>query len=223
MAAADVHGLTHIALAVRDLDRTVDFYTRAFGVREYYRDGESAQVLGPGPHDVLAFEHDPERAGKAGGAIHFGFRLTRPPADGSRSAAISAATRSSPSSRIRTATRSSSGTRTRRRWSAKWRGPAHETGPDYAGSATRPGTLSSRLILRRSDCTVPIRRELGGSICLRHLGVGGARNGFPHIVKGRDAQGSVCLAGCLPQRHHSLVLDRRPDIPDDLLRLTTKC
>ena len=34
MAAADVHGLTHIALAVRDLDRTVDFYTRALGLRE---------------------------------------------------------------------------------------------------------------------------------------------------------------------------------------------
>ena len=71
-----LHGLTHIALAVSDLDRTVDFYTRAFGAREYYRDEDSAQVLGPGPHDVLAFEHDAERAGKAGGAIHFGFRLT---------------------------------------------------------------------------------------------------------------------------------------------------
>jgi catechol 2,3-dioxygenase-like lactoylglutathione lyase family enzyme len=75
-----VHGLTHIAPAVRDLDRTVDFYTRAFGAREYYRDSESAQVLGPGPHVVLAFVLDPERAGKADGAIHFGFRLTHPQA-----------------------------------------------------------------------------------------------------------------------------------------------
>ena len=89
--AGSVHGLTHIALAVRDLDRTVDFYTRAFGVREYYRDAESAQVLGPGPHDVLAFERDPERAGKAGGAIHFGFRLTTPEAiDGALSAVLEA-------------------------------------------------------------------------------------------------------------------------------------
>ena len=66
VAAASLHGLTHIALAVRDLDRSVDFYTRAFGVREYYRDEASAQVLGPGPHDVLAFELDPDRAGQAG-------------------------------------------------------------------------------------------------------------------------------------------------------------
>ena len=80
MARAEVHGLTHIALAVRDLDRTVDFYTRAFGVREYCRDEASAQVLGPGPHDVLAFELDPEHAGRAGGALHFGFRLTSPDA-----------------------------------------------------------------------------------------------------------------------------------------------
>ena len=91
MPAGNVHGLTHIALAVRDLDRTVDFYTRAFGVREYYRDEASAQVLGPGPHDVLAFELDPDRAGKAGGAIHFGFRLTDPRAIDDALAAVEAA------------------------------------------------------------------------------------------------------------------------------------
>lgn len=91
VAAADLHGLTHIALAVRDLDRSVDFYTRAFGVREYYRDEASAQVLGPGPHDVLAFELDPDRAGKAGGALHFGFRLTRPQAIDDALAAVEAA------------------------------------------------------------------------------------------------------------------------------------
>jgi catechol 2,3-dioxygenase len=86
-----IHGLTHIALAVRDLDRTVDFYTRAFGTREYYRDEGSAQVLGPGPWDVLAFELDPERAGKAGGAIHFGFRLVSPEACDAAVAAVEAA------------------------------------------------------------------------------------------------------------------------------------
>jgi catechol 2,3-dioxygenase-like lactoylglutathione lyase family enzyme len=86
-----LHGLSHIALAVRDLDRTVDFYTRAFGVREYYRDSGSAQVLGPGPYDVLAFEVDPDRAGKAGGAIHFGFRLTHSGAIDAALAAVEAA------------------------------------------------------------------------------------------------------------------------------------
>jgi|GEM_PF-5582516 len=33
-AAPPVHSLTHIALAVRDFDRTVDFYTRAFGLSD---------------------------------------------------------------------------------------------------------------------------------------------------------------------------------------------
>jgi catechol 2,3-dioxygenase-like lactoylglutathione lyase family enzyme len=71
-------GLTHLSLAVRDLDRALDFYIHAFGVREYFRDATSVQVLGPGPHDVLAFELDPARAGQAGGIAHFGFRLASP-------------------------------------------------------------------------------------------------------------------------------------------------
>ena len=44
---------------------------------EYYRDADTIQVQGPGPHDVLAFERKPDIAGNAGGIIHFGFRLTR--------------------------------------------------------------------------------------------------------------------------------------------------
>lgn len=72
------HGLTHINLAVRDLDRTLQFYETVFGVKEYYRDSESIQVLGPGKHDVIAFEKDRSKAGKASGIAHFGFRLTRP-------------------------------------------------------------------------------------------------------------------------------------------------
>jgi catechol 2,3-dioxygenase-like lactoylglutathione lyase family enzyme len=72
------HGLTHIALAVRDPDRSLRFYSSVFGVREYFRDANSVQVLGPGPHDVIAFERRPSVAGSPGGIIHFGFRLTRP-------------------------------------------------------------------------------------------------------------------------------------------------
>jgi catechol 2,3-dioxygenase-like lactoylglutathione lyase family enzyme len=76
--AVRTHGLTHINLAVRDLERTLRFYAAVFGVKEYYRDETSIQVQGPGPHDVIAFEKDARHAGKTAGISHFGFRLTRP-------------------------------------------------------------------------------------------------------------------------------------------------
>jgi catechol 2,3-dioxygenase-like lactoylglutathione lyase family enzyme len=69
------HGLTHLNLAVRDLERSLRFYREVFGVKEYYRDEGSIQVQGPGPHDVIAFELDPKAAGKTAGIGHFGFRL----------------------------------------------------------------------------------------------------------------------------------------------------
>jgi catechol 2,3-dioxygenase-like lactoylglutathione lyase family enzyme len=74
----ETHGLTHISLAVGDPQRSLAFYVQVFGVREYFRDDRQIQVQGPGPFDVLAFEHDPAAAGRAGGIGHFGFRLKRP-------------------------------------------------------------------------------------------------------------------------------------------------
>jgi catechol 2,3-dioxygenase-like lactoylglutathione lyase family enzyme len=71
------HGLTHLNLEVADPDRTLRFYEQVFGVKEYYRDDDSIQVLGPGPHDVLAFVRS-DKAGREGGISHFGFRLTTP-------------------------------------------------------------------------------------------------------------------------------------------------
>jgi catechol 2,3-dioxygenase-like lactoylglutathione lyase family enzyme len=73
----ETHGLSHIALSVADPQRSLDFYRTVFGVREYFRDEQTIQVLGPGPHDVIAFEKRPGNAGTPGGIIHFGFRLTR--------------------------------------------------------------------------------------------------------------------------------------------------
>ena len=72
------HGLTHISLMVRDLDRALRFYEQLFGVREYFRDATSVQVQGPGPHDVIAFELGEGKAGTRGGLDHFGFRLVDP-------------------------------------------------------------------------------------------------------------------------------------------------
>jgi catechol 2,3-dioxygenase-like lactoylglutathione lyase family enzyme len=71
-------GLTHLALAVADPERSLRFYAAVFGVREYFRDADTIQVQGPGPHDVLAFERRPALAGKPGGLMHFGFRLVKP-------------------------------------------------------------------------------------------------------------------------------------------------
>lgn len=71
-------GLTHINLAVADPERSLRFYAAVFGVQEYFRDADSIQVQGPGPHDVLAFARDEAAAGRVGGIGHFGFRLTDP-------------------------------------------------------------------------------------------------------------------------------------------------
>jgi len=74
----ETHGLTHISLAVCDPQRSLEFYTQLFGVREYFRDETQVQVQGPGPFDVLAFERNPAVAGSPGGIAHFGFRLKKP-------------------------------------------------------------------------------------------------------------------------------------------------
>jgi len=63
------HGLTHLALSVQDPDRALRFYESVFGVREYFRNADTIQVQGPGPHDVIAFERRPEGAGVPGGTI----------------------------------------------------------------------------------------------------------------------------------------------------------
>ena len=73
----ETHGLTHISLSVSDPERSLAFYQQLFGVREYHRDADSIQVLGPGPHDVLVFERRPSH-GRPGGIDHFGFRLRDP-------------------------------------------------------------------------------------------------------------------------------------------------
>jgi catechol 2,3-dioxygenase-like lactoylglutathione lyase family enzyme len=78
MAAVRTFGLTHIALAVRDVDRSSRFYQEVFGAVEVYREGGFVQLQTPGTRDVLVLEHDPERAGPGGGIAHFGFRLASP-------------------------------------------------------------------------------------------------------------------------------------------------
>ena len=72
------YGLTHVALAVRDPKRSLDFYRAVLGVVPVYEDRNFIQAQTPGRRDVLVFERKPARAGRIGGVAHFGFRLERP-------------------------------------------------------------------------------------------------------------------------------------------------
>jgi catechol 2,3-dioxygenase-like lactoylglutathione lyase family enzyme len=69
------YGLTHIALAVRDLERSIAFYHGVFGSKVVYRDAAFAQLQTPGARDVLVLEKSRAGAGKSGGVRHFGYRL----------------------------------------------------------------------------------------------------------------------------------------------------
>jgi catechol 2,3-dioxygenase-like lactoylglutathione lyase family enzyme len=71
-------GLTHVALAVRDPQRSLQFYQAVLGVVPVYQQDDFVQVQTPGSWDVLVFERKPRDAGKTSGIIHFGFRLQRP-------------------------------------------------------------------------------------------------------------------------------------------------
>jgi catechol 2,3-dioxygenase-like lactoylglutathione lyase family enzyme len=74
----ETHGMSHIALAVRDPERSLKFYQALFGIIAVYRSSDFIQAQTPGSRDVLVFERKPDEAGKAGGIAHFGFRLREP-------------------------------------------------------------------------------------------------------------------------------------------------
>jgi catechol 2,3-dioxygenase-like lactoylglutathione lyase family enzyme len=77
MRGVATHGLTHIAVAVADPQRSAAFYRAMLGARIVYRTPDFVQLQTPGAFDVLVFERDPQRAGRAGGITHFGFRLKK--------------------------------------------------------------------------------------------------------------------------------------------------
>ena len=72
-------GLTHIHLAVRDLQRAVAFYTGVFGMAEDASRSSDSMVFlrTPGASDTLTLRlaGPDEAVGSGGGLDHFGFRL----------------------------------------------------------------------------------------------------------------------------------------------------
>jgi catechol 2,3-dioxygenase-like lactoylglutathione lyase family enzyme len=74
------YGLTHISLAVKDVDRSVRFYRKAFGAKVTWRGEGMVQLGTPGNHDVIVLEEKKRGAGAgtSGGIRHFGFRLVDP-------------------------------------------------------------------------------------------------------------------------------------------------
>jgi catechol 2,3-dioxygenase-like lactoylglutathione lyase family enzyme len=73
------YGLTHLAIVVKDLNKTKNFYTKVFDMEVMYDMEDFIQLTTPGCNDIIVFEkNDKVKAGSSGGIIHFGFRLRKP-------------------------------------------------------------------------------------------------------------------------------------------------
>ncbi len=76
MKTTPTYGLTHIAVAVNDIKRTLLFYTTVFDMDVMYHEKDFIQLTTPGCKDILVFEQKQDAAiGTSGGIAHFGFRL----------------------------------------------------------------------------------------------------------------------------------------------------
>ncbi len=71
-------GLTHIALKVKDVKRSLAFYQAVFGVRTMYVHDHFIQVQTPGTNDIIVFETAAEPFDNTRTGFHFGFRLRQP-------------------------------------------------------------------------------------------------------------------------------------------------
>jgi catechol 2,3-dioxygenase-like lactoylglutathione lyase family enzyme len=75
----ETYGLTHLAILVSDVRRTVQFYQDVFHAEVMYQEKTWAQVRTPGSNDIIVFEQsDSKDVGKTSGILHFGYRLRDP-------------------------------------------------------------------------------------------------------------------------------------------------
>jgi catechol 2,3-dioxygenase-like lactoylglutathione lyase family enzyme len=71
-------GLTHIHLMVKDVQRSLDFYQKVFGMQVRFWAGDTLVFLNtPGSNDVIALHQaeGDQPTGTSGGILHFGFEL----------------------------------------------------------------------------------------------------------------------------------------------------
>lgn len=79
MVPSKTYGLTHLSIAVNDIDRTLRFYQQVFDMQVMYHEEKFLQLTTPGAHDILVFEErEKNKVGTTGGIAHFGFRLKDP-------------------------------------------------------------------------------------------------------------------------------------------------
>ncbi len=70
------YGLTHLAVAVKDVKRTQAFYQLVFNMQTMYLENGFLQMTTRGCNDILVFEEIQDKPiGDTGGILHFGFRL----------------------------------------------------------------------------------------------------------------------------------------------------
>jgi len=76
MEETKTYGLTHLAIAVNDIERTLQFYQAVFNMQVMYHHKKFLQLTTPGCNDIIVFEEGKARSiGNTGGIAHFGFRL----------------------------------------------------------------------------------------------------------------------------------------------------
>ena len=79
MTRSKTYGLTHLAIAVKDVKRTLAFYQQVFDMKAMYIKDGFIQLTTPGCNDILVFEEKKDKPiGDTGGIAHFGFRLKEP-------------------------------------------------------------------------------------------------------------------------------------------------